>query len=157
MKFQVAAMAEKAINAKGGDDSIVVLVGIPEGTFVVNYLNGTAEFFKKVGLESVVISLAKNLDTKVVVEYEFGPAQMTTKENFRGVKTYKGDSIKLYVGGKWRKLLVEYLDGKIGSHKHKFGQREVYVSTDAPFEGRVCNLGESHETFAEHTIAVKLT
>jgi len=68
MKFQVAAMAEKAINAKGGDDSIVVLVGIPEGTFVVNYLNGTAEFFKKVGLESVVISLAKNLDTKVVVE-----------------------------------------------------------------------------------------
>lgn len=158
MKFELFVTTE--CNSKNnGEKNVVVYVGIPAGTFVVDFTEGTAKLLSKTKLKDVAMAIAEGTIIPNVLEYEFDDQDLKPKEGFPGVKSYKGATVKLHDGIAWRKLLIEYLDttgGSIPMHKHNPGEKEVYISADFPFEGRFCNLGESHEPFAEHTIAVKL-
>lgn len=155
MKFKLAVTASTNNQTKT-EDGVVLFVSINEGTFIVNYNCAKVDFFPKMDLELVIRALAGNTTVRTIVEYQFGPEDLKPKEGFPGTKHYQGATLQFYIGEHWRRLVVEYLDGNIPMHKHNKGEREVYVSTDAPFEGRVCNFGEAHETFSNHTIAVKL-
>ena len=155
MKFKLAVTASINPQTKV-EEGVVLFVGIDEGTFIVNYNCATVDFLQNMELEFAVKALEEKVAPKTVVEYEFGSEDLKPKAGFPGTKHYQGATLKFYIGAHWRRLAVEYLDGKITPHKHNVGEREVYISADAPFEGRVCDFGETHETFADHTIAVKL-
>lgn len=153
MKFELATIFAKPdakIIIKNGD---TLLLGIKSGLYVVNFIRGTAEFFPKLKLESVVQAIASDVDVGNMLEYEF-----CEEDKAGGVKNYIGPVVKVHDGKKWRRFAIEYYDatkGKIQSYKRNASEQEVYLSVEEPFEAKVYDYGERREFFAQHTIVIK--
>lgn len=144
MKFKLNVMMH-------GDSIVGVFVEMDEGVYSISIERNHVCFEKNVKLKDLII----NTDFFTA---EFTEEDLVPKEDLEGVLCYPCS--KLTVGRYLKKeIVIEYLDttnGEIPRHNHPEGVMEVYLSTDSPYQGKICSFGEFHEPFCDHTLAIKI-
>lgn len=144
MKLELAAMVD-------GNHVVSVYVGIPRGVYAVHFDNKHVCFEEGTKLSGL-------FQTGIMMVSRFGEQDLIPKENFPGVLCFPCGTLTVGKDGH-KKIIMEYIDttnGPIKRHNHPEGIVEVYLSADQPYHGEVCGLGEFHNPFCNHTIAVKV-
>lgn len=137
----------------GKHNDINIFVQVNEvGTYLVNFNNDEVRFFEGMMLQEF---------TGNVVEVEFDEEKSLTPHDvcknaehhpcFTWVTNWEYEGCPIDelsergVDKRWR-VVVDYLKGKIESHSHEKEVREVYLSAEAPYFGKVCGYGKIHSS-----------
>lgn len=85
-------------------------------------------------------------------------SMLTAHPRFGNVKRFYFGKDVVFLGNERMIIEIEYLDtrnGQVDTHIHPNHVREVYLNLEAPYDGRVCDYYQKHETYCNHTLAIK--
>lgn len=164
MKFSFTGVIYRPEAEVREGTSVVLLAGVEEGVYAVDFGRKTVEFMERSNFEVAKRFFSKYIRAKNLYETpEFTQRDLRMNRKFPGVKSYQCGSITVFdskITKRNKKLVMEYIDmtrGEIPEHDHGEEQCiEVYLSTTAPYRGEFCDIGESHKPFCNKTLAVKM-
>lgn len=154
MRFELGTKMQRVKGIRRFKDALpTVFVGIEGGVYKIQFDSKTQKVeFRKIK------DVLQNCEV-LFVSTEFQENDLMPKKRTDGVLCYPCCELFFTEDGKKYKLIMEYLDtsfAKISTHGHPENVTEVYLSVEAPYQGEVCEFGEVHQPFVDHTLAVKL-
>lgn len=154
MQFELGTKLQRVKGFRRIKDALpTVFVGVKDGVYKVQFDSNT----QKVEFRRVK-DVLQNCEI-LYVSTEFYDCDLMPKRGNDGVLCYPCCELHFSENGKKYTLIMEYLDtsfAKLATHGHPENVTEVYLSVEEPYRGEVCEFGNVHQPFVDHTLAVKL-
>lgn len=114
-------------------------------------------YYTKKANKAMRVNLQDMPDYDVIINFSFSEDDLEPKKGMPWVKSFLCGVFYAGTGRDRKKIIVEYLEGEIFEHNHGAPNiREVYLAMEGEMEGKICDYGESHKSFCQKTIAVKV-